>query len=377
MKDVLVVGMMRSPIGTGTQKSLLKSLTPQNLSLQVLSALFRQTKVLPENIEVFRVGSVVSLKSSAITQAPAREIALRAGMFNASSGITEKACSSALRAIHEGELAIRHDKAEFVICGGVDMMSNVTDEVVIGALTCPLTGKTMAELSDLRSRELGFTREDYDKYAFESYERAKKHLNDYQLAGYLTPIFTPNGAAPLLNFDQNITLRDVSFEWLQKLPTLPGCEITTAGNSSKKGDAAAFLMLASHKAARKYGLAPLARLVAYAEHGGDDPKNFILEPVCAVRKALDEAKISFSDIGAFWPNEAFPGSPLNFMKSGAPWEIVNPWGGAIAFGHALGATGAVLSVNAICQAIMEGKRYVVVSLCNAIDEATAMVLEIL
>src|SRR3989344_4764638 len=183
MKEVLVVGMMRSPIGTGTQKSLLKSLTPQNLSLQVLSALFRQTKVLPENIEVFRVGSVVSLKSSAITQAPAREIALRAGMFNASSGITKKACSSALRAIHEGELAIRHDKAEFVICGGVDMMSNVTDEVVIGALTCPLTGITMAELSDLRSRELGFTREDYDKYAFESYERAKKHLNDYQLAG--------------------------------------------------------------------------------------------------------------------------------------------------------------------------------------------------
>src|SRR3989344_3392514 len=119
MKDVLIVGMMRSPIGTGTQKSLLKSLTPQNLSLQVLSALFQQTKVLPENIEVFRVGSVVSLKSNDIAQAPAREIALRAGMVNASANIAEKACSSGLLAVAEAAHAIRHAGAELAIGGGV------------------------------------------------------------------------------------------------------------------------------------------------------------------------------------------------------------------------------------------------------------------
>ena len=84
-------------------------------------------------------------------------------------------------------------------------------------------------------------------------------------------------------------------------------------------------------------------------------------------------------IESYWINQAFPGSPLYFIEKipEALWENVNPWGGAIAWGHALGATGAVLIVNAIAEARKNGKRYVVVSLCNAIAEATAMVLEIL
>ncbi len=375
MKDVLVVGMMRSPIGTGTAKSLLKSLTPQNLSLQVLSALFRQTKVPPEKIEIFRAGSVVSLKSNDIGQAPSREIALRAGMVNASANIAEKACSSGLLAIAEAARAIKYDGAELAIGGGVDMMSNVPEEVNAKALTDPLTGKTMPELSDLKSRELGFTRRDYDIYAMESYERAKRHQFDY--LPFWTDIIVPGN---ILTFDQNIALREVTWEWMQNPSQkflLPGCEITTFGNSSKKGDAASYLLLASPRVAKKYGLRPLARIKSYAEHSGSDPKNFIVKPVCAIRKALDTTELSFSKIGAFWVNEAFPGSPLNFMKSGVSWEIVNPCGGAIAFGHALGATGAVLPLNAIVHARLNKIRYVVVSLCNAIDEATAMVLEIL
>lgn len=377
MKDVLVVGMMRSPIGTGTQKSLLKSLTPQNLSLQVLDALFKQTKIPKEAVEIFRLGSVVSLKSNDIGQAPSKEIALRAGMVNASANIVEKACSSGLRAIWEAAASIKYEKAELAIGAGLDMMSNVPDEVNVKALTCPITGKLMSELSDLKSQELGLTREDYDRYAFESYERAKKHLNDYHLAGYLAPIFLENSDAPFLNFDQNVTLREVTREWLFKLPTLPKCEITTAGNSSKKGDAFSCLVLSSYRFARSLRLKPLARLLAYEEHSGGDPKNFILEPVCAVRKAIDMTNLGWNDIGAFWINEAFPESPLNFMKSGIPWEIVNPCGGAIAFGHALGATGAVLPLNAIVHARKNKIRYVVVSLCNAIDEATAAVFEVL
>src|SRR3989344_4770491 len=363
MKEVLVVGMMRSPIGTGTQKSLLKSLTPQNLSLQVLSALFRQTKVFPENVEVLRVGSVVSLKSNDIGQAPSREIALRAGMVNASANIAEKACSSGLRAIWEAAAAIKYEGAELAIGGGVDMMSNVLEEINVKALTCPISGQLMAELGDLKGRE-DSTREDYDRYAFESYERAKKHLNYYHLAGYLAPIFLESSSAPLLNFDQNVTLREVTLEWLAKLPPLPGCEITTAGNSSKKGDAFSCLMLSSYHLARSLKLKPLARLLAYDEYGGGGSKNFIVETVCAVRKALDSAKLGWNDIGAFWINEAFPGSPLNFMKSGIPWEIVNPCGGVVALGHALGATGAVLPLNAIVHARLNKIRYVVVSLCN-------------
>lgn len=381
MKKVLVVDATRSPIGTGIAKypilkSALISLSPQELALQVLDASFKKTKIPRETIDIFRMGSNVSLKSDYFKQAPDKEIALRAGLINASCHISQKACSSGLLAIAEAACAIRHEKAEIAIGMGLDMMSNVPESANIGALTCPITKKTMAELSDQKARKLGFTFADYSNYADESYRRARAHLNDYQLAGYLTPVFTNDPKIPLLNFDQNVMADEKLLE-NAKNKIINGCALTTVYNAAKYGDACAKLTLASLRAVKKYKLEPLAELLAYAEHSGNDPKNFIVEPVYAVRKALDTAKKTWSDIGAFWINEAFPGSPLNFMRSGISWEIVNPWGGAIAFGHALGATGAVLCVNAICQARKEGKKYVVVSLCNAIAEATAAVFKIL
>ncbi|MDO8664532.1 MAG: beta-ketoacyl synthase N-terminal-like domain-containing protein, partial [Candidatus Liptonbacteria bacterium] len=194
MKDILVVDATRSPIGTGIAKypiirSALLSLSPQDLALQVLNASFKKTKIPPAAVDVFRVGSNVSLKSDYFKQAPDREIALLAGMDNASSNISQKACSSGLLAVAEASYAIRHGGADLAVGMGLDMMCNVPDSANIGALTCPITKKSMAELSDQKAREL-FTREDYDKYADESYKRAREHFNDYKLAGYLAPIFT-------------------------------------------------------------------------------------------------------------------------------------------------------------------------------------------
>ncbi|OGF63470.1 hypothetical protein A2834_01320 [Candidatus Giovannonibacteria bacterium RIFCSPHIGHO2_01_FULL_45_23] len=344
MKEVLVVDATRSPIGTGISKyPLLKSalitLSPQDLALQVLDASFKKTKIPPAAVDILRVGSNVSLKSEYFKQAPDREIALRAGMYNASCNISQKACSSGLLAIAEAAQAIRYEKANIAIGMGLDMMCNVPDSVNIGALTCPITKKSMAELADQKTRELGFTKEDCDVYADESYARAKKHLYEYESGEYLTPIVlepeTGTGYSRIFNFDQNVLTDEKIFK-NAKDKILKGCELTTVYNSSKYGDACATLTLMSPGKAKKYKFEPLARLLAYAENSLKDPKDFPIAPVGAVLKALKIAKRSLNNIDSFWVNEAFPVSPLFFMKElGIPWDIVNPCGGAIAFGHAL------------------------------------------
>lgn len=385
-RDVLVVGAMRSPIGNGRSDSSLFGVTPQDLACQVFGTQFLKVPIPRSVVESFKLGSVVSLKSGAVTQAVAREIALRAGMLNASSNEVSKACSSGLRAVYEAAGSIRDEGCDFAIGAGLDLMSGVPNEVNIGALTDPITGKSMAKLSDQKSRELGFTREDYDGYAFESYRRAKNHLYDYERDGYLAPIILNPAAgsesARIINFDQNVMISEKLLEKL-KNRLIGGCEITSVFNASKYADGFGSLFLASPRGAKKYKLPVLAKILSYAEHTVSDSKDFIIAPVGAAHYALGEAKITNRDVGSWWINEAFPGSPLAFMDAwGAvneeiSYEDLNPWGGAIAFGHPLGATGAILCVNAICQARREGCRYIVVSLCNAIGEATAMVFEII
>lgn len=378
-KDVLVVGAVRSPIGSGRKDSPLLPLKPQDLALQVLNNLFDKTKLPREAVTHFKLGSVVSLKSEKVLQAPAREIALRAQMFNASSNIAEKACSSGLLAIAQAMKAVRYGEAEVAIGGGLDMMSNAPEGAASGALTDPLTGKNMAQLSDLKARELGFSREDYDRYAFESYRRASEHLFSY--SGFMEPVFIPCQETFCLTYDQNVRYKEMTAERMEKAKSLPECEITTPYNSSKLGDGCGLLMLASPRAVKKYKLPVLAKIHSFAEHTLREPKDFIIAPVGAVYAALEFAKISPRNVGAWWINEAFSGSPLSFMNARKgtneeiPYADLNPWGGAIAHGHPLGATGAILSVNAICQAQKENKKYFVVSLCNAIAEATAMTFE--
>lgn len=389
MQDVLVVDATRSPIGTGISKipllrSALIALTPQELALQVLDASFKKTNIPPEAIDVFTLGIVASLKSEHITQAPAREIAMRARMFNASSSEAGKVCSSGLKAVHEAELAVRYEKANFAIGAGLDVMCGVPDSVIAGVLRCPITKKSMAELSNQKTQELGFAFADCAAYADESYRRAKRHLNDYLDYGYLTPVVTNNPKIPVLDFDQNVTIYDDLKEIGKKLLEnakqcfLEGCDRTTVYTASKYGDAFAKLTLAPPRAAKELGIEPLARILGYAEHTERDPKDFPLAPVGAILKLCKKLKRNPRGFHSVWINEAFPISPLYAIKElGIPWEIVNPWGGAIAFGHALGATGTVLCVNAICQTRAEGKRYVIVALCNGIGEGTAMAFEIL
>lgn len=368
MKDALIVGMMRSPIAKIRRvdgKSVVSTLTPQEFSRQVLRQLFIMNLINPIWADAFRIGSAISLKTS--DQALAKEIALLSEMTNASSELIEKACSSGLSAVHRAAQSIWHEGADFAVGGGMDMMSQ-DEERTKKALTCRFSGKLMYQLADKYAEDNGISQNEHDKYAAESYRRAKKNL--YGCGSFVTSIIIPGQEQFLLNFDE-IPNEPAIYKLIR------GCKTLTYAASSKYADGVAFIALASPRAAKKYKLKKLARFVAYAESTGSEPKAFVAEPIRAIAKVLKKAKRALTEIDLFFINEAFATTPVNFMKAtGVAHEKVNPTGGAIAFGHPLGMSGAKLVIDAVCALIKQNKKSAIVSVCNAGPEATAALIEI-
>ena len=384
MDTVYVVGMARSPVfsvevgkNDGPNTSSVSGLFPQDVAAQVLKALFTESKISPEEVGFFYLGSAISQKvERTLYQAPAKFV-LRKGAegrrVKALGRTVEKACSTGLSAIWSGARKILVGKADIVVAGGVDMMSRQRNEVIIQGLTDPKTQKIMAVLADEKAAELGITREMHDEYALGSYQFAAQHAGDHKI----TPIYVGNNSDPIINDEEVVKKASrIKEAHLKRSPTYPGCKIITPLNSSKYGDAAAFVILASEKAIRERGLKPIARIVAFAEHSECESKDFIIAPVKAAQKALDYSGLTASEIDRWENNEAFPTVPINLMNElKIERKTMNSWGGAIVHGHPIGATGGVLVIKLLQILEKEQKRYGMVVICNATSEATAMIFE--
>src|SRR3989344_4299163 len=385
MDPVYIVGMARSPIfsvelgkNDGPNTSSASSLYPQDIGAQVLRSIFEETSIIPEDIDFIYLGSVISQKVERnLYQSPAKFL-IRKGAdgkpVRALGRTVEKACSTGLSAIWSGARKILTGKADMVIAGGMDMMSRQKNEVIIRGLTDPSTQKIMAQLADEKAMDLGITREMHDSYALESYQFAAGHLEDHRIV----PIRVSEDADSVVRLDEEVVKKAsrIKDAHLKRSPAYPGCKIITPLNSSKYGDAAAFIVLASEKAVRERGLRPIARLVAYAEWSGREPKDFITAPVGAVNKALAFSGLTVSQIDRWENNEAFATVPINLInKFRIERGSMNPWGGAVAHGHPIGATGGVLTVKNLQILEKDQKRYGMVVICNATSEATAMIFE--
>lgn len=414
MRDVYIVGAVRSPIASVKRGRLSKSkvkqlaakvtndlkswlekfsglqvkfdspsntsafsgLSPQELAVLVLKSLFNQSGVQPEWVETFRMGSVISQKvEPSMMQAPAKAILRKTvsdpSKILATARTVEQACSTGLVAIAEAAEKVRLGEVEIAVAGGVDMMSRVPDSKVLCGLTDPFTGKLMAHLADEKAQKINFTREDHDQFAIESYQLAKKYLNDHGQS------IVPVG---LVQVDEEVTRYPFNPDKIKQMKAIGSNGIITPANASKYGDAAAFVMLASEEAVKKYNLKPLAKFVSFAEHSEKEPRDFVVAPYGAILKALrkvsDSGKIALLSQMIFEVNEAFATAPLSVMRElNVSRDRMNVWGGAIAHGHPIGATGAVLTVKLINILHKENRNYGVVSLCNAVSEATAAVIE--
>lgn len=361
--------------------SLYSGIPAQDLALILLQELFRDFPVGPEFVDVFRMGSVISHKTEEENlHAFAKVIGLRIGMARANTFTLDKACSSALMAIGDAYKAIKYGDADFAVAGGVEKMSDVPDRLVRFGLTNPFDGRLMAALADETSKEWGLTREELDDYSFESCERARAWQGKHE---FIVPVETKSRT--IVELDEEVDRRTINRKVFARAPLYPQyaemenspkCEITSVANSAQYADGGGISFLASGRMVRKYNLPKLAKVKAFAEASGPEPKNFILRPEEAIQKVLDSEGLMWTDIGHIEDNEAFAAGPKLLMKiRSIERERMNRRGGAIAHGHAIGGTTGMLVAKAIDIMQSDKEKYGIVTACNAVDEAPAILLE--
>jgi acetyl-CoA C-acetyltransferase len=249
-------------------------------------------------------------------------------------------------------------------------------DAMTGALHDPFGHGHMGITAENIAAKYGISREEQDAFALESHHRAEKALD----AGYFKTQITGielKGRKGSVTFDTDEHVRrGMKAEDLQKLrPAFKKDGTVTAGNASGLNDAAAAVVLADRAAAEKQGLKPLARLVAYA-HAGVEPQLMGLGPIPAVRRVFEKAGLKPADMDIVESNEAFAVQAMAVTRDlGLDPAKVNPNGGAVALGHPIGATGAILTVKAIYELQRTQKRYALVTMCIGGGQGIAAIFE--
>jgi len=331
----------------------------------------------------------------------ARMASLLAGLPLAVPGATiNRLCGSGMDAVGTAARAIRAGEAELMIAGGVESMSRApfvmpkaesafarTNAVYDTTIGWRFVNKRMKELYGVDSMpetaenvaaEFGVAREDQDRFALRSQQRAADAIEAGRLAGEIVPVSVPSkrGDATIVSRDEHP--RATTLESLAKLKGVVRPDGTvTPGNASGVNDGAAATLIASEVAARKHGLTPRARIVASAV-AGVAPRIMGIGPAPATRKVLSLAGLSVRDLDVIELNEAFAAQALAVMRElGLPDDAahVNPNGGAIAIGHPLGASGARLAATATYELSRRKGRYALATMCIGVGQGIAMILE--
>jgi len=366
MTEALIFDAIRTPRGKGKADGRLHEVKPVDLLAGVLTELQRRNRFDTAAVDdvVMGVVSPVGEQGSVI----AKVAALKAGWdFRASGVQINRFCASGLEAVNMAAQKVRSGWEDLVVAGGVESMSRVPIGSDGGAWAQdPQTNSATLFVpqgigADLIATLAGFGRDDVDAYALSSQQRAAQARAAGWFAASVVPVRDTLGQV-ILAEDEFIkpqttlaglaalkpafqALGEMGFDdvALQRYPQVERiAHVHHAGNSSGIVDGAAAMLIGSEAAGRSHGLKPRARIVATAL-SGDDPTIMLTGPMPAARKALAKAGLQIEQIDLFEVNEAFAAVPMRFMKEmGVPHEKVNVNGGAIALGHPLGATGAMI-----------------------------------
>ena len=311
----------------------------------------------------------------------ARLLALRARLpYDVPGQTINRFCSSGLQAIATAHNAILAGEADVVVAGGVEQMSMkltrdeeydsnpwLAENEPGAYIGMGLTAENVAERFDV-------TREEMDAFSAASHQKAAKAQENGQLGRSIVPL-TFDGVV----FDQDEGIRPASTaEGLAKLkPCFKENGTVTAASSSQTSDGAAFAVLMSREKAEELGIKPIARLVQFAV-AGCDPLYMGLGPIYAVPKALKKAGMTLEQMDVIELNEAFAAQAIPCIRElNLPEEKVNPWGGAIALGHPMGATGCVLTCKALDYLKENGGKYALITMCIGGGMGAAGIMELL
>ena len=399
MSDAYVFDAIRTPRGKGKKDGSLHEVKPINLLTGVLQALQARHGFDTAAVDdvVMGVVSPVGEQGSVI----AKVAALKAGWDWRCAGVQiNRFCASGLEAVNMAAMKVKSGWEDLVVAGGVESMSRVPIGADGGAWAQdPETNSATLFVpqgigADLIATLNGFTREDVDRYALTSQQRATAARAAGHFKGSVVPVKDAMGLS-LLEEDEFIkpgtTLEGLAglkpaFEQLgamgfdavalQRYPQVERIHhVHHAGNSSGIVDGAAAVLIGSEAAAKTHGLTPRARIVSVALSGAD-PTIMLTGPMPAARKALAKAGLTVDQIDLFEVNEAFAAVPMLFMREmGVPHEKVNVNGGAIAMGHPLGATGAMILGTLIDELHRRQLRYGLATLCVGGGMGIATIVE--
>jgi acetyl-CoA C-acetyltransferase len=376
--EAFIVGAVRTPVGT--RKGALAGVHPADLGAHVLRELVNRTGVDPSAVEDVIMGCVVQLGPQAGDIA--RTAWLSAGLPQGVPGVTiDRQCGSSQQALHFAAQGVMSGTQDLVVAAGVENMAMVpmgSNASVLEELGAAPRGDGWLErygdqeISQFRGAQLicekwGYDRAELERFSLESHRRAVRAIDEGRFADQVTPV----GGA---DTDEGAR-RDTSLESMANLkPLREGWEITAAVASQMSVGAGA-LLVASEKAVREHGLTPLARVHTLTVVG-DDPVYMLTGPIPATQAALARSGLSIDDIDLFEVNEAFAPVVLAWaQETGGSLEKTNVNGGAIALGHPLGATGAVLATKLVHELQRTGGRYGLQTMCEGGGQANATILE--
>ncbi|MBT8226529.1 MAG: thiolase family protein [Dactylosporangium sp.] len=381
MNDCVIVAYGRSAVARAGRGSLAR-VHPVDLGAEVLrGVLARIPELDPSGIDDLLVGCAIP--EAAMGLNPARNIVLRAGLPFAVAGQTvNRFCASGLQAVATGAALIRAGMAEVVVAGGVEHMSTPVLSDAPEHRNDHLAQHTDAYLAmgltaEHVARRYHIARPDMDRLAVDSHARAQVARLGGAFTDQIVPVtgMRPDGQRFVLTEDECVR-PGTSLEALAALrPAFAPGGLVTAGTSSPRSDGAAFLVLMSTARARLLGVPALARVAGYAV-AGVDPRYMGIGPVAAVPKVLRQTDLGLADLDVIELNEAFAAQVIAVLRDlGIDWAGVNRRGGALALGHPLGATGAVLACSAIAQLHAGGGTHALVTMCVGGGMGAAGVLE--
>jgi acetyl-CoA acyltransferase len=380
MGTAYIVDAVRTPVGR--KNGALSKLHAVELGAVPLRALLQRTGLDPAAIEDVVYGNVTPVGEQGLNVG--RMCALEAGFPVTTTGVqVNRMCGSSQQAIHFAAMGVASGFQDLVVAGGVESMSRVpmgSDMFLNGemaALPSEIGWKysiiPQGKSAELIARRWGLTRAALDAYALRSHERAARATDAGWQAAEIVPVEV--GGQVLLATDEGIR-RDTTMARLASLkPAFQEDGVITAASSSQISDGAGAVLLASEAAVARYGLRPRARIVSIAT-AGVDPTIMLTGPIPAAQSALAKAGLSLADLATIEINEAFASVVLAFCRElGVDDAVVNPFGGAIANGHPLGASGAKLMTTMLNYLDRTGGRYGLQTMCIGFGQATATVVE--
>ena len=390
VKESVIVAAKRTPIGS-FQGQLSKFSSP-TLAATLIRAIIKELGLKNNQIDEVILGNVLT---AGLGQAPARQAAILAGCDQSIEALTiNKMCGSGLKAVMLADQSIRCGDANAILSGGMESMSNspylltkarsglklghgkVIDSVINDGLWDAYNNMHMGNCAELLVSERNYGREEQDDYATRSYTKSLKAQSEGIFESEIIPMIKKDKKNNIIEIAEDEEPKKVIFDKINKLKPVFDIDGTiTAANASTLNDGASVLLVMSHTRAKELGLNPLAKIISHASYA-HDPKWFTTAPSQVIKKVLKKSSMDKKDVGLWEINEAFSIVPMAAIDDfNLDAEKVNIYGGAVALGHPIGASGARILTTLLNGMNKRNVDVGLATLCIGGGEASAIIVE--